>query len=124
MANFRSIFDHASREETLEEYDDSISEPQSLPPSGLTVKSIISVVVFAIIVACVFVIWPVNLHRNIAHQSAASEKKLKQKKKFFFEPIMTPDRVNKILVFGVRTTQPPPAILIDSSCFFSEERKK
>lgn len=123
LASFRSIFDHKSREAALEFDDDSINNPHPLQ-TGLKVKSIIGVVAAAIIVTCLFVIWPVNSYRYTLQHESATKLKSKQKPKLIFEPTMTPDRTNNIKVFGVRTTQPPPSILIDSSYFFPEEKNK
>ncbi len=113
LANFRSIFDQNTSDE-----NQTSSKKEVTSNTNLRLKYILGAILVAVIALCVFVIWPLRSYRLFMNESSTVKGKEKQNKKFIFEPTMIPDRVNKIRVFGIRTTQPPPSRIVDSSCFF------
>lgn len=124
LAAFREIFDHVSDEQ-------EVPSSYSLPPpansmtntddvDAFRMKVIISAVVVCLIVVIIFLIVP--LASFVYHNNSPDSKKSINSNQIsdhdYIELTMHPRRGSNIGVFILRSTQPPPAIMGDTSFLF------
>lgn len=124
LAAFREIFDHATDEQ---EVPSSESLP---PPANLTAKEddvdtfrmkvIISAVVVCLIVVIIFLIVPLAsfVYNSDSPDSKKTVPSNQNSDHDYIELTMHPRRGSNIGVFILRSTQPPAAIMGDTSLLF------
>lgn len=126
LAEFREIFDHASAEQQVP-LSDSLPPPANSTAKNedidaFRMKVIISAVIVCLVVVTIFLIVPLVsfVYNNNSQDSKKSTQSAQNHDHDFIELTMHPKRGSNIGVFILRSTQPPPAILADTSLLFEE----
>lgn len=128
LENFRSIFEPSERQEEPPLITDNLeNDTKDMNYRGtLRTKSISVAVLLVLLLICLYIFfWPgKSLSLFITSDSLkASHKRSKNgngRRASVYELTMTPNKTNNIKVFGVRTTQAPPSMVIDAEYFFPD----